>query len=238
VVSTGSEIDRVARLERSLREALAGDRSFAGPTSSARPRAARPSATSTWRSCSPRMRAVRRPWGASSRGSRRPRKGYRSMSSTLASAAPALAGRIAREARVLADREPEAPRSWEVEANARAVAGRVRPSPRRGPPATSRPWVDRDKADRVLGELTGCLADLRRYRERVTRHELNTVRDYDRATTRSTSSAISSASLPSSRHGSGRPGDVAGPPLSASVDLTIEHRRARSCDRRRRHDGG
>ena len=37
--------------------------------------------------------------------------------------------------------------------------------------------VDRDKASRLLGELTGCLADLRRYRERVTRHELNTVRD-------------------------------------------------------------
>lgn len=37
--------------------------------------------------------------------------------------------------------------------------------------------VDRDKADRLLGELTGCLADLRRYREHVTRHDLNTVRD-------------------------------------------------------------
>ncbi len=37
--------------------------------------------------------------------------------------------------------------------------------------------VDRDKAARLLGELTGCLADLRRYRDRVTRHELNTVRD-------------------------------------------------------------
>jgi uncharacterized protein YutE (UPF0331/DUF86 family) len=37
--------------------------------------------------------------------------------------------------------------------------------------------VDRDKADRLLGELTGCLADLRRYRDRITRQELNTVRD-------------------------------------------------------------
>ncbi len=37
--------------------------------------------------------------------------------------------------------------------------------------------VDRDKASRLLGELTGCLSDLRRYRDRVTRHELNTVRD-------------------------------------------------------------
>jgi uncharacterized protein YutE (UPF0331/DUF86 family) len=37
--------------------------------------------------------------------------------------------------------------------------------------------VDRDRADRLLGELTGCLADLRRYRDRVTRQELNTVRD-------------------------------------------------------------
>src|SRR5262249_50570749 len=37
--------------------------------------------------------------------------------------------------------------------------------------------VDREKADRLLGELTGCLADLRRYRGRVTRQELNTVRD-------------------------------------------------------------
>jgi hypothetical protein len=36
--------------------------------------------------------------------------------------------------------------------------------------------VDRDKAARLLGELTGCLADLRRYRDRVSRHELNTVR--------------------------------------------------------------
>jgi uncharacterized protein YutE (UPF0331/DUF86 family) len=37
--------------------------------------------------------------------------------------------------------------------------------------------VDRDKASRLLHELTGCLADLRRYRARVTRAELNTVRD-------------------------------------------------------------
>jgi hypothetical protein len=37
--------------------------------------------------------------------------------------------------------------------------------------------VDRDKASRLLGELTGCLSDLRRYRDRVTRQELNTVRD-------------------------------------------------------------
>jgi uncharacterized protein YutE (UPF0331/DUF86 family) len=37
--------------------------------------------------------------------------------------------------------------------------------------------VDRDKASRLLGELTGCLADLRRYGARVTREELNTVRD-------------------------------------------------------------
>jgi uncharacterized protein YutE (UPF0331/DUF86 family) len=37
--------------------------------------------------------------------------------------------------------------------------------------------VDRDKASRLLGELTGCLADLRRYSVRVTREELNTVRD-------------------------------------------------------------
>ncbi len=37
--------------------------------------------------------------------------------------------------------------------------------------------VDRDKASRLLGELTGCLADLKRYRDRVTRDELNTVRD-------------------------------------------------------------
>lgn len=37
--------------------------------------------------------------------------------------------------------------------------------------------VDRDKASRLLGELTGCLADLKRYRGRVTRQELNTVRD-------------------------------------------------------------
>lgn len=37
--------------------------------------------------------------------------------------------------------------------------------------------VDRDKASRLLGELTGCLADLHRYRARITRHELNTVRD-------------------------------------------------------------
>jgi uncharacterized protein YutE (UPF0331/DUF86 family) len=37
--------------------------------------------------------------------------------------------------------------------------------------------VDRDKATRLLGELTGCLADLKRYHARVTREELNTVRD-------------------------------------------------------------
>jgi hypothetical protein len=39
----------------------------------------------------------------------------------LASAAPALAGRIAREGRALVDREPEARRSWELEANRRAL---------------------------------------------------------------------------------------------------------------------
>lgn len=39
----------------------------------------------------------------------------------LASAAPALAGRIAREGRALVDREPTARRSWEVEANQRAL---------------------------------------------------------------------------------------------------------------------
>lgn len=37
--------------------------------------------------------------------------------------------------------------------------------------------VDHDKASRLLNELTGCLSDLRRYRDRVTRTELNTVRD-------------------------------------------------------------
>ncbi len=35
----------------------------------------------------------------------------------LAPAAPALAGRIVREGRVLVDREPEARRRWEIEAN-------------------------------------------------------------------------------------------------------------------------
>lgn len=39
----------------------------------------------------------------------------------LASAAPALAGRIVREGRVLVDREPEARRSWEIQANRRAL---------------------------------------------------------------------------------------------------------------------
>jgi predicted nucleotidyltransferase len=39
----------------------------------------------------------------------------------LASAAPALAGRIVREGRVLVDHEPEARRSWELEANGRAL---------------------------------------------------------------------------------------------------------------------
>jgi predicted nucleotidyltransferase len=39
----------------------------------------------------------------------------------LASAAPALAGRIAREGRALVDREPEARRRWELEANRRAL---------------------------------------------------------------------------------------------------------------------
>jgi predicted nucleotidyltransferase len=39
----------------------------------------------------------------------------------LASAAPALAGRIVREGRALVDREPEARRSWELEANQRAL---------------------------------------------------------------------------------------------------------------------
>ena len=39
----------------------------------------------------------------------------------LASAAPALAGRIAREGRVLVDREPERRKLWEIEANRRAL---------------------------------------------------------------------------------------------------------------------
>ncbi len=39
----------------------------------------------------------------------------------LASAAPALAGRIAREGRVLVDRDPEARKDWEVDANRRAL---------------------------------------------------------------------------------------------------------------------
>ncbi len=37
--------------------------------------------------------------------------------------------------------------------------------------------VDRDKARRLLSELLGCVADLKRYRERVTRDELRTSRD-------------------------------------------------------------
>lgn len=39
----------------------------------------------------------------------------------LAAAAPALAGRIVREGRVIVDRDPEARRSWELEANRRAL---------------------------------------------------------------------------------------------------------------------
>jgi predicted nucleotidyltransferase len=39
----------------------------------------------------------------------------------LASAAPALAGRIAREGRVLVDREPARRKLWEIEANRRAL---------------------------------------------------------------------------------------------------------------------
>lgn len=37
--------------------------------------------------------------------------------------------------------------------------------------------VDRDKARRLLSELTGCLADLERYREHVTAEELRKSRD-------------------------------------------------------------
>jgi predicted nucleotidyltransferase len=39
----------------------------------------------------------------------------------LASAAPALIGRIVREGRVLVDHEPAARRSWEIDANLRAL---------------------------------------------------------------------------------------------------------------------
>lgn len=39
----------------------------------------------------------------------------------LESAAPALLGRIVREGRLLADREPEARSSWEIDANGRAL---------------------------------------------------------------------------------------------------------------------
>jgi predicted nucleotidyltransferase len=39
----------------------------------------------------------------------------------LAAAAPALAGRVAREGRLLVDREPETRRAWEVAANRRAL---------------------------------------------------------------------------------------------------------------------
>lgn len=37
--------------------------------------------------------------------------------------------------------------------------------------------VDRDKARRLLNELTACVSDLKRYRDRTTRHELETHRD-------------------------------------------------------------
>ncbi len=49
------------------------------------------------------------------------REGLRVDVVDLASAAPALAGRIAREGRVLIDREPEARRRWEMDANRRAL---------------------------------------------------------------------------------------------------------------------
>ena len=39
----------------------------------------------------------------------------------LAAVAPALAGRVVREGRLLVDREPEARRAWEVTANLRAL---------------------------------------------------------------------------------------------------------------------
>lgn len=39
----------------------------------------------------------------------------------LGSAAPALLGRVVREGRLLADREPDARKDWEVEANSRAL---------------------------------------------------------------------------------------------------------------------
>jgi uncharacterized protein YutE (UPF0331/DUF86 family) len=37
--------------------------------------------------------------------------------------------------------------------------------------------VHRDKARRLLNELTACVSDLKRYRDRVTQHELQTNRD-------------------------------------------------------------
>ena len=119
-MSTDSEIDTVERLEL-LREALAGDSSVRWAYlfgSAAR--------GESFRDLDVAVMLAAEARGALALGRVASRieeagQGLPVDIVDLASAAPALAGRIVREGRVLADREPEARRSWEVEANARAL---------------------------------------------------------------------------------------------------------------------
>jgi predicted nucleotidyltransferase len=120
LVSTGSEIDPVARLELLLREAL-GDSSVRWAYlfgSAARGESFRDLDVAVMLTADAR--------GALALGRIASRvevagRGLPVDVVDLASAAPVLAGRIVREGRVLADREPEARRRWEIEANRRAL---------------------------------------------------------------------------------------------------------------------
>lgn len=120
-VSRGSGSDTVVRLEQRLREALAGDASVRWAYlfgSAARGQ--------TFNDLDVAIMLAADARGAVALGRVAARieaagKGTPVDVVDLASAAPALAGRIAREGRVLADHEPEARRRWELEANRRAL---------------------------------------------------------------------------------------------------------------------
>jgi uncharacterized protein len=120
-VSKESGINTVVRLEQGLREALDGDPSVRWAYlfgSAARGQSFNDLDVAIMladgaRGAVPLGRVAARIEAAG--------KGARVDVVDLGSAAPALAGRIVREGRLLADREPEARRRWEIEANSRAL---------------------------------------------------------------------------------------------------------------------
>jgi predicted nucleotidyltransferase len=120
-VSKGSRSDKINQLERSLREALTGEATVRWAYlfgSAAR--------GETFNDLDVAIMLADGALGAVALGRVAARietagRGLPVDVVDLESAAPALAGRIAREGRLLADRDPEARRRWELEANSRAL---------------------------------------------------------------------------------------------------------------------